>query len=293
MGFISNGLSDLARSVANNFTGVFNGNNPLTQLQVGNILGSNIPSIPIVSSRDYFLAQLNSWITTPALQSQWILLIDGFPAALNSGMLRSLERTGGVTAAYDIDQARTVLTSYPFQRVAGCVFANTVQIPSESYAVDNAGVENNRGFLPGLISGNRQGYASNPLEVGFMEINTSFIDNVMRPWVMLASHLGFVTRKESEYDIKTNITILFYSKTYQSLNMIPRKVFRFYNCVPTMVQQQFFDYSEKENVPGYTVNFSFTNYTIENNLYLPIPQLIQTIRTDPNALIPQISPLQR
>lgn len=293
MGALNNALSNALQSLVGNFAGGFNGTNPLTQFQIGQVLGINIPGVPIISSRDYFLAQLNSWVTTPALQSQWILLIDSFPPALNSGMLKNLERTGGVNAAYDINAARTILTLYPFTNVAGCIFANTVQIPSESYAVENASVENNRGFIPGIISGNREGYAGKPLEIGFMETNTSFIDNVMRPWVMLASHMGHVTRKDPKYSVKTNISVYFYSKTFQNLNMIPRKVFRFYNCVPTQVQQQLFDYEEKTTVPGYTVNFSYTNYTIENNLYLPLPQLIKTIQTNASALIPQISPLQR
>jgi hypothetical protein len=293
MGALNNALSDALKSLTNNFAGIFNGTNPLTQFQIGQVLGTNIPGVPIISSRDYFLAQLNSWVSTPALQSQWILLIDGFPPALNSGMMKNLERTGGVNAAYDINAARTILTLYPFANVAGCIFANTVQIPGESYAVADASVENNRGFIPGIISGNREGYAGKPLEIGFLETNTSFIDNVMRPWVMLASHLGHVTRKDKRYNVKTNISVYFYSKTFQNLNMIPRKVFRFYNCVPTLVQQQLFDYSEKDTVPGYTVNFSYTNYTVENNLYLPLPQLIKTIQNNASALIPKVSPLQQ
>lgn len=293
MGALSNGLANLYKSLTDSFQGAFNGNNPLGQLQIGKLLGTNIPSVPIISTRDYFLAQLNSWITTPSLQSQWILLIDKFPAALNSQMIRNLERTGGLNAAYDINSARTLLTLYPFQRVSGCIFANTVNIPNEAYTVENVGVENNRGFLPGLISKNREGYSGKPLEVGFLETNTSFIDNVIRPWVMLASHLGFVARKDEKYNIKTNISVLFYNKTFQNLNMIPSKIFRFYNCVPTQVQNQSFDYREKNETAGYTANFAFTNYTVENSLYLPLPQLIKTISNNSSALIPQISPLQK
>lgn len=293
MGALSNALTDALKSLAGNVGGLINGTNPIVQNQIATLFGVNIPGVPIVSTRDYFLAQMNSWISTPSLQSQWILLIDSFPQALNSNMLRNLERTGGVTAAYDINTARTILTLYPFTRVAGCIFANTVNIPSESCTVENAGVENNRGFLPGLISGNREGYAQKPLEVGFLETNTSFIDNVLRPWVMLASHLGQVTRKDTSLNVKTNISVYFYAKTYQNINMIPRKVFRFYNCVPVTVQQQSFDYEEKGTVPGYTANFSYTNYTIENNLYLPLPNLINSYYAGGvQSLIPQISPYQ-
>jgi hypothetical protein len=292
MGALSNALSNAARSLLNNATGVFNGQNPLVQPQIAQILGVNIPATPLISTRDYFLAQLNTWLTSPALQSQWICVIDRYPTILNSSILRTLERTAGNYNAYDINIAKSSLTSYPFQRVAGCIFTNKVQMPGESYNIESASVENNRGFLPGIISGKRTSYSESPLTIGFYESNTSFIDFVLRPWVMLASHYGYVTRKEKQYNIKCNITLLYYSKTFQNVSMIPRKVFRFYNCVPTTINVQNYDYSEKEAVESYDINFAYTNYTIENNLYLPLPQIINTYKAG-KLDFPKISPFQR
>jgi hypothetical protein len=96
---------------------------------------------------------------------------------------------------------------------------------------------------------------------------------------MLASHYGHVTRKDSRYKIKTNITLLSFGKTYQNISQIPRKVFRFYNCVPTTVARQNYEYEEPGSVTSYTANFSFTNYTVENSMYLPIPQIIATAKS--------------
>lgn len=292
MGALSNALSNAARSLLNNTTGLVTGQNPLVQPQIIQVLGLGVPATPLISTRDYFLAQLNTWLTSFPLNSQWICVIDRFPTTLNSGIIRTLERTAGNYNAYDIDKARFSLTSYPFQRVAGCIFANGAQIPGESYNIESASVENNRGFIPGIVSGKRSSYVDSELSLSFYESNISFIDFVLRPWVMLGSHYGYVTRKEKEYNIKCNITLLFYSRTFQDISMIPRKVFRFYNCVPTTINAQKYDYSEKEFVESFDVNFSFTNYTIENNMYLPLPQIINSYKTN-GITIPKISPFQR
>ena len=293
---LNNALSDAQRVLTNsgesflsNARGLLNGTNPLVQPQIAQIAGISLPATPLISTRDYFLAQLNSWFTTPSLVSQWICVIDAYPPALNSNILRNLERTAGNYNAYDINVAKALLTSYPLQRVAGCIFANEVQIPGESYSVESIAIENNRGFIPGLASGARTSYTDG-LQIGFYESNTSFVDMVLRPWVILASHYGYITRKDPKYRIKCNITMLFYSKTFQNVSMIPRKVFRFYNCVPTKIALQNFNYAEKTETTSNSVNFAFTNYTVENNLYLPLPQIISSAKIKSSSLIPKITP---
>ena len=274
---LNNAASNAQSALLGVLGNVINGTNPLTQTNLGNFLGVNIPGIPLISTRDYFLAQLNSWVTTPALQSQWIAVIDSFPPALASSIIRNLERTGGNSQAFNIDLAKALLTNFALQKVSGCVFCNRFEAPQESCSVETALLENNRGFIPGIISGNRQSYAENLISMDFYDNNTSFVDNILRPWIILASHYGHVTRKESKFAIKTNITLLSYAKTFQNVSMIPKKVFRFYNCVPVSVNTETFEYDEPNTTGTGTVRFSYTNYTIENNLYLPLPQILSAI----------------
>lgn len=289
MGAISNALSNAANGLTNSIAGVFNGTNPLIQPQFGSLFGVSLPATPLVSTRDYFLAQLNTWISTPALQSQWICLIDSYPLMLNSSILRNLERTGGNSNAYDINVAKALLTSYPLQKVSGCIFVNSAQIPSEKFTVADVGVDNNRGFIPGIVGSSRDGYASNSLTLGFMETNTSFVDFILRPWVILSSHYGLVRRKQPGLSITCNIVLLHYAKTFQNISMVPRKVFRFYNCVPIMINNQTYGYKEATEVTSYDVSFCYTNYTVENNLYFPLPQIISSIKTG-GFKLPKITP---
>lgn len=299
---MNNPIINAVRGLVDNFTGIGRGTNPLSQPQITNLLGFNVPGIPLISTRDYFLLQLQSWLTTIPLQSQWIAVIDSFPRALNSEFLQKLERVDGSKRGYDIDQAKLLLTSFPFQKVIGCVFAQNAQIPQETYNVRDISIGaqgKSRGFVQGIMTENRSGYANTPLRLGFLETNTSIVDNVFRPWVILASHLGMVAYpgdipgQKDLRNIKCDITLLCYTRSYQNISQIPRKVYRFYNCVPTLINNINLDYREPDQAIVYDVNFAYTNYTVENSMYFPLADIINNVSGIINGTYtPFVSPLQ-
>ena len=130
-------------------------------LQTGNsFIGSNYgqgySSTGGISPRDHFLAQLTKvWNTAVPMSTQWVVLIDAYPRSLNTSIIQGLERTDGDRHGFDIDKAVSVLTNNANQRIVGCLFAHEVTIPSEEYSVETAVIPNNRGFLPGILGGNR------------------------------------------------------------------------------------------------------------------------------------------
>lgn len=278
-------MNDPLNNLIQNVGGLFTGTNPPFAPQVSQLIGFNIPGKPLISARDYFLAQMDSWITTNPMTTQWIVVIERFPTALKSSFIQALERIDGGNDGFDITTAVNLLKSYPFQRVVGCLFVHGVTIPAEQYDVASVTVQNNRGFLPGIIGGPRQ---TDPpsLVLEFRETNTSFVDSVIRPWTILASHYGLTTRPGDKatlvgnvYDdknMKTNITVLQYTRSLQNVSMIPRKVWHFYNCAPYNVAEQSLEYTE-EKLEILQTRWTYTNYTVADNLYLPLGSIIQNI----------------
>ena len=265
-------------------------NNP-GSLAAPSIITSNIaiPGIPLISFRDYFLTTMESWVTTIPLRTQYIALFDSFPSLLNTNILQQLEPVQGNKAGFDIDKAKATLTSYPLQGIVGCIFLDGVNIPDDNLGSASASIENNRGFIQGSILEGRSAFANNNLALQFRETNTSFIDMVMRPWVILASHKGYVATKTPAESIKTNITIIQYSRTYQNISQIPRKVWNYYDCVPLSVGTRNLSY-DTEQVDKYDVPFIYDRYTVESNLYIPLPDIISKIG---KGSLPRISALQR
>ena len=270
-------FSSALNSLGQNIAGIGTGSNPLFAPQIAQLFGLNIPGVPIISTRDYFLTQMESWFTAIPMSTQWIVLIDRYPPGLKTSLIQGLERIDGSKTGFDIDGAKNILTSFPLQKVIGCLFASSVTVPNEGYAVESASVENNRGFLPGVIAGGRNLEAP-VLDLQFRETNTSFIDFVIRPWVILASHYGFVARDPNNYNeaiknMKVNVHIMQYTRTRAGVSQVPRKIWNFYNCVPFTVNEETLEYTE-EKLMNFNTRWTYSNYTVSNNLYLPIVEII-------------------
>ena len=256
-------------------------------LAAPSVIVSNIavPGVPLISFRDYFLTTMESWVTTIPLRTQFIALFDAFPSSLNSSVIKSLEDNRG----FNVDPAKTALVNYPLQGIVGCIFLDGVNVPDDRVQPDVATIDNNRGFIQGTILGNRDAFGNNPLTLQFRETNTSFVDMIMRPWVILAGHRGYIATERPQDSIKCNITILQFSRTYQNVSQIPRKVWNYYNCVPLSVGTRNLSY-DTESVEKYDVPFTYDKYTVDANLYIPLPDIISKIG---KGSIPRLSPFQR
>lgn len=278
-------MNDPFGAFLNNVGGLFAGTNPPFAPQISNLIGFNIPGVPLISARDYFLSQMTSWLTTVPMVTQWVVVIERFPASLNSSFIQALERVDSGRQGFDISSAVNILKQYPFQRVLGCLFVHGVTIPSEQYDVGSVSVPNNRGFLPGIIANGRNTEPPS-LVLEFRESNASFVDSVIRPWSILTSHYGLVARPNDRFDVvgnsydeknmKTNMMVLQYSRSIQNVSMIPRKTWMFYNCAPYNIAEQSLEYGE-EKLEVLTTRWTYSNYTIADGLYLPVGSIINQI----------------
>lgn len=288
---MNNPFSSAIRGLGKNVSGLLTGQNPLAQPQITSVFGFSVPGVPLISTRDFFLSQMESWFSAVPLRTQWMLLIQGYPALLQTQVVHSLERYEGNYNNFDISQAVSILKSYPLNRVIGCVFAQGINIPSGQTLdtqKDKIFGDKQRGFLPGQISTGKNAFDN--LTIQFRETNTSFVDFVVRPWSMLSSHFGFVAREPGDLrDMKTNITILQYTRSYQKISQIPRKIWTFYNCYPVSVDNKNLTY-DAEAMDIHSTQWAFSNYAIQNNLYLPLPDIINKIAS---GNINRLSPFQR
>ena len=250
------------------------------------LLGTNVPLWPLVSYRNHFLRILESWSGSIPNQFQWLALIDMFPTALYSDLIQHVEGTDGAKVGWNIERNVETLTGYPYQRIAGCVFSQGANIPGERVGVAYSKTNKNRGFIGGLHTTNRDDFQ--PLTLEFLETNTSFADFVIRPWIVLASHLGLVARpgdfdtgsiydpssKRSALNIKTNITLIQLGKTYQKRSSVPRKIWKFYDCVPVSMNNNNLPY-DGTDVKRYDVQWYYSKYSVEGLPFIPIEDIIE------------------
>jgi len=291
---VNNPFTEVIRGLGQNISGLLTGENPLSNPSITSLFGFTVPGTPLISSRDYFLSQMESWFTTVPMRTQWMVLIQSYPTLLTTSVLQNLERTEGNFNNFNISQAVSILKSYPLNKVVGCLFAQGVNIPQlENLEVGRDKIFNQqqRGFIPGVVSNGRQPFGD--LTIQFRETNTSFVDFVVRPWTILSEHFGMVARPTGDLrNVSTTIKVLQFTRTYQEISQIPRKIWTFYNCMPTSVNPKNLTY-DQESMEIDDTTWAFSNYAVENNLYLPLPDIINKINKNGfKSLIPRISPFQ-
>ena len=288
-------FSSALNSLGQNVAGLASGSNPLFAPQIVQLFGLNLPGLPIISARDYFLQQLSSWFSAIPMSTQWIVLVDAYPAGLKSSVIQGLEYTGSDKSGWDIDAAKNILTNYGYQKIVGCLFAHAVTLPHENFQVGSVSVQNNRGFLPGVVANGRYGGDTPmPLTIEFKETNASFLDFVIRPWVILASHYGLVSRNpgnptEAMKNMKATIHVFQYTRTRAGVSQIPRKMWTFYNCVPYDVPEQALDYVDEKLQTNRTF-WTYSNYTVASGLYLPVVDIINSFAKGNLGQAPIINP---
>lgn len=280
-------MPGILNSINNAIQGVSNATNGLvggSLAQPGlSLLGTNLPGVPLISFRERFLDSLSQWTTSIPLNTQFIVLVDNFPAGLTTNVLQNLEPIVHSTG-FDIDLPKNVSINYKNQGIVGCIFANQFAIPEDSVQADKASIPNNRGFIPGSILKNRNNFDN--FTLSFRETNTSFVDFVIRPWVIMSGHFGLVARdmndpKEALKNVKTNLTIVQYTRSDKGLSQIPRKTWRFYNCAPTSISTRDYGYQEGEDVKNFSTTWTFDKYEISSNLYLNVSELLKAINPFP------------
>jgi hypothetical protein len=263
--------------------------------KIDNLLGTDIfPFNYPFSYTENFLQSMEKWEFAIPNKFLWIVNIEPvidatmsreqtsihpIPRYINSQSMWNYEpggngqHAGNINAPgsrgpeWNIDQGKSEITRDQYLRTGGgkhgCILAQGVVLPGERYEIGDVAIKNNMGFIPGKYGGNRM--SMQPLTVQWRETNRSFVDLVIRPWLILASHVGLAARPPMDgRHIKANITVVQLAKTYQYIPLVQRKIWRFYNCVPTSIDSKELTYQDGNNFDIFTTEWHYTHYSIES-----------------------------
>lgn len=212
-----------------------------------------------------YLDLLGSWPTGIALASQWLVYFDFTSVnALKSKLQDKLvNREPGSGWSLNETVTKTLLDGkyqYSTNIMSGCVFARQVVLPSENLNGGNDGLTYG-GFQAPATLNNREKYSS--LTVTFLETNASFLDLIIRPWLITVGYNGLIARPtNSESYVKCNFAdVVMYAKTGSYRKMGIRKVYRFYNLAPVSIQGETYSYAE-EGLKYSDVKFIYDRYGV-------------------------------
>lgn len=224
------------------------------------------------SPRESYLSLLERYEYNLALNSQWVLIIHGFPQIV-SQQIAQLEAIR--TNDWLLSDAYTNLTSQQLQATqeVGCFFIDNVSLPEEKYDVTQAGNYDFGGFIKPGVAGARSGFAQRSVITSFRETNLDFIESVIRPWAITSSYYGFFAYENQNERVRCpRMQLIAFGRQkhtpvapYDTNTFRPiRKVYNFYNCAPLGVDGKRYSYNEDMSNSELLrqVTWSFDNYSI-------------------------------
>jgi hypothetical protein len=275
-----------------------------TQRLIGNNVQNVITNLPQgtgaigtpILPRNTFIQFLRNWETSIPLQSLWMVIFNPpvLAQAGRSGFDKMMEDAGeyvsGHKKHFESESAYKQLwhskTGKDNARV-GCAFAQSCNIPGESLEVDRIGFQN-RGWLRDPVMKFRS--PLQPFSCDFLETNVSFIDHILRPWLILASHRGFAARIETKGNpeggkwggMATDMVVVNFARQgtissstaqennyqfrqgekFNQLGMTPRKIWVFKDCVPIRVDNQNTKYGIDNDAQTRSVEFLYRRYQV-------------------------------
>ena len=194
-----------------------------------------------------FLTKANSL----PLNCQWVVWMDNIP-------WKSFETENPYTDIINGSIARSTEVAHNIITVSkkGMILAQSVQAVGETLGVDRTGTTNT-GLLQGYVGTGRKGLPL--LQVSFLENNVSFVDYVIRPWIVAVSYRSLKT-----YALKTNLTCWWMTRTGPRRNLGIRKKITYHNCCPVSLKDEEFNYTGDDLCKRRSVEFAYTHYTIDN-----------------------------
>jgi hypothetical protein len=212
----------------------------------------------------YYLDVISKWDTAPALSCFWYLFFD----LKSVGALRELipaasRYNDGDYQPWSVSQdiisdLITERNQGGHNQRTGCVFARSVTVPGEMAKISRA--DNFTGYLSPAISSGRKSLGT--CKVQFLETHNSFVDFIIKPWLLLVSQYGLVARTPGSYkDVKCKtLDIIEMAKTGPYNSMTIRKVIKCFDVVPSSVGSSILN--QNNDLITNTVDFSFNSYSV-------------------------------
>ena len=239
---------------------------PKAQAEI-NIRKPKIPTSPPPEPSS-FIGQipffLNAILSTPAgalpKGPLWVLAFE-FDDNIRNTIKSVKDYEPRMPEPWEISDALDVITSRMYQEEKGCMLAQNVTVPGEALNYSQEGIDYN-GFITGGVGKGRTNF--DPLNISFLNTNVSFLENVIRPWVVMTGHLGMIARPDSQ-KYRCNMTI--YRLGIDRVDRPPfvAQQFNYFGVCPINIFAEEYSYSAEGVQPTKSAQFAYQWYTTSSN----------------------------
>jgi len=225
------------------------------------------------SPYQYYNQILSNWPTAIAPQSQWFAVINFDSVGVIKNNFKNINKydTGSGsenTSSSDWNLPNNIVENLVsktnqdgIENLIGCVFLRNVTVPSDGINAGNNGLDYG-GYQAPATANTRNKYKN--FSMTFNETNSSFIDFIIRPWIVNVGYFGLIARDSGDRAVKADwVDIYYLGRTGPVSPSIVRKVFRFFNVAPVNVQGMENRY-QSEDLQYSKVDFIYDRYVVRN-----------------------------
>lgn len=269
-------------------------NNSAVVNQVGNqIPGNLLQGNPGVISNfgtphRRFLESLSEYTASVPIKSFWVVQFN-IPQLISEEIMKNYSEF-----FVNNDVAKVELTNDKFIRNVGVIFCRSFNFTGES---NNSAVPEMdiRGFRSVPYAGGRNSNIFSSLNLSFYESSVSFIDHIIRPWIILMSYYTTIARDNAIpqngliQDLKQDITCHLMTRTGVGTisnntgnSAIPnynnpvavRKTIIFRNCFPKDMGTLEYVQQDSNSLETVSTTFCYSNYEVAHAPFrIGLPEL--------------------
>lgn len=192
--------------------------------------------------------------------AQWVVDFEGLND-VKDAILRTAELEPG---KWNVKDGLNLLVSNQDYNRKGLLFCQAVSVPGESTVVNPEGIQKNHYIMTATGDG-RSPYAPTGLRMVFLDTNVSFVDNVVRPWVVTTARLGMIARPKGPTNYRQDISVYKIGVlTPQQPPFILQK-YTFKGCCAIDVSEEEYNYGPTNAPVNREATFVYHYYTLETN----------------------------
>jgi hypothetical protein len=193
--------------------------------------------------------------------SQWVLVFEGGDGYNDPIPVDAILNTIKYEPRqWSVKQSMETVLGDNYQTKKGCLFAQAVQIPGENNIANPEGLQQG-GFIRSYIGQGRD--APEPLKITFLETNTSFVDNVIRPWIITTAHLGLIARSGSK-NYRCNISVYKLGLITPQQTPFVLQKYTFYGACPINIAGEEYNYSQTNTPINREATFIYHYYSLDS-----------------------------
>jgi hypothetical protein len=209
---------------------------------------------------------LSEYLSKPAYAlpkgAQWVVDFNNLES-VQKAIIKTAEYEPG---KWDIETGLDLLIkkNTSSQGYRGCLFCQAVYIPGESAVANPEGIQKNH-YIATTTGDGRGYYSPTGLRMTFLETNVSFVENIIRPWVVTTSRLGMIARPPGITNYRQDITVYKLGVISQKEQPFILQQYDFYGVCPIEVSSEEYNYSTSTAAVLREATFVYHYYKLQTN----------------------------